>query len=516
MNKLFKAGLAVFAIALLATSASAFSPAWDTIPDVLVGGCEGGGIVFTDAIDAFDYVSDEDNATTSLGIYFAEGAWNTLALRPAQVTDGVATTEVTINAKGEVDYSGTGDTSLDNQALLSPALALTTPTNGGLTITASDGADRAVVLIASDGFTSPAVSKVFRVRGSATECDDASLPVVAVNVDGWDLQSEFNADWAFATFGVSGTAATSGQTGDALVINAPLVGQNVSFWQLSGAATKIPLATASSGNVLRARFTVTGGAATAAQWPGVRMRVFENANHNPCNLIVSSNGYVPAPSASQTYQLFYEAPASLSDDLNVAFFAIDLSDTQGGAFSLQQVDIDSIVGLNALFSQVAVVDSGESLTFSSVIELGIATTVTGSATADAFTFTASAISSGQEAFEIGQLNNVVASMAANTLYRMVCTVTSTTPVASQPSWGFRLFPANNAISNVNRFVGTGSGSDVLATSTPKTYSTYLTSEGINGLELRAAFDMIHNVTTRSGNATWDRAVIESVDLGLIP
>lgn len=511
MNKLFKAGLAVFTMAMLATSASAFSPVWQSLPDVLIGGCEGGGLVFTNAFDVFDYLSDDDNTSPQLSVYFAEGPWDANAARSAQETDGSTSSEITINSQSEIDYSGPGDVNLDDQSLLTGGEL--TGVDSGLTFaTLTDGIDRAVVLIASDGFTSPSVSKVFRVRSDLLECDAESFPVSVTNVDGWDLQSEFNADWAFATFNVSGGVATSGATGDALIVNTPVAGQNVAFWQLSGSATLIP---APSSGIIRSRWTISSDAAAAA-WPGVRMRMFENANHNPVNLLVSANGYVPAANTSRTYQLFYEAPADLTDDLNVAFYVLDTSDSQGGAFRLEQLVVDSIVGLDALFSEVQVIDAGESITFNNVVELGISTTVSGAASADAYTFTAAAITGTNFSFEIGQINNVVASLATNTLYRMVSTVTSTTPVATQPSWGFRLFTDSNAISNVNRVLGTGANSDVLATTTPKTYNTYLTSEGIDGEELRVAFDMIHNVAARAGNATWDRAVIEAVDLGQIP
>lgn len=515
MKKLFKAGLAVMTMAMLATSASAFSPVWDQPSDVLIGGCEPGGLVFTDAIDVFanNLLTDQDNTSPQLSVYFAEGPWNTLIARSAQETDGSATSELTVNGESEVNYAGLGNVLLDDQSLLTSGEL--TAVDGKLTFaTSTDLIDRAVVLIASDGFTSPSVSKVFRVRSDASLCDEASVPslVAAVNVDGWDLQAEFNADWAFGTFAVSGAAATSAASGDSLSIVNPAVGQNVSFWQLGASATKIPLATP---GIIRSRWTISSTAASNA-WVAVRMRMFENDNHNPCNLLVSANGYVPAANTSRTYQLFYEAPADMTGDLNVAFFNIDGTDTAGGTFTLQQLVVDSIVGLDALFTPVQVIDSGESLTFSNVVELGISTSVTGSASAGAFTFTAAAITAPNFSFEIGQINNVVASMATDTLYRMVSTVTSTTPVATQPGWGFRLLAANNAISNVNRFVGTGASSAVLATTTPKDYTTYLTSEGINGIGLHAAFDMIHNNASRSGNATWDRAVIEAVDLSLVP
>lgn len=511
MNKLFKAGLAVFTMAMLATSASAFSPVWSTLPDVLIGGCEdAGGLVFTNAFSVFDYLSDDDNTSPQLSVYFAEGPWAANTARSAQATDGSTSNEVTINSGTEADYSGLGGISINIADV--PAGGSDISSSPDLLFAAStDGTDRAVVLIASDGFTSPTVSKVFRVRSDSAECDEASLPIIVANVDSWDLQAEFNADWAFGTFNISGAAATSGQTGDALVTNAPVAGQNLSFWQTSAGAIPAP----GAGTVLRTRYTISSSAAPTA-WPSVQMRTFENDNHNTTDLVVSANGYVPAANTSRTYQLFYESPADLTAGLNVAMFVVDTNDAQGGAFRLETVVVDSISGLDALFTEEQVVDAGESITFSAVGFVSFGGSFSNSGTADAHTITANTISGTNFGLAIAQIPDVVVSSAANTLYRITNTVTSTQPVATQVGWGFRLFAANNAISNVNRVTGTGANSDVLATTTPKLYSTYLTSEGIDGQNLFAAMDVLHNNITRSGAVTWERAVIESLDLGQIP
>jgi hypothetical protein len=479
----------------------------------MVGGCEPGGLVFTDAFDAFDYLSDQDDSTPTLSIYFAEGPWDTNIARSAQQTDGTSSGVLTINGENEVNYVGPGNVNLEDQSLLTSGEL--TAVDGNLTIAATvDGADRALVLIATDGITSPTVSSAIRVRSDSGECDDASFPVSVTNVDGWDLTSEWSADWTFINILLSGTSATgTNNVGDALITVVPVIGQNVSIWQLSNAAAKIPLATP---GIIRTRWTISSTAATN-QWPPVRFRVFENGSHNPASLSVSANGYVPAASVSRTYQSFYQAAAELTDDLNVGAFFIDTSDTQGGTFTLDSLVVDSIVGLDALFSTVQVVDTGESLTLNNFIELGPATTVTGAKTADAFTYTAAVIAGPSDfTFDAAQLNNAVASMAANTLYRLEAEVTSTTPRATQPAFGFRMIQAGNLISMVNRFAGTGANSDVLATSTVKTYTTFLSSEGIDGTGLHLAFDVIHNNVTRSGNVTLERAVVSSVDLGLIP
>lgn len=512
MKKLFKAGLAVFSMAMLATSASAFSPVWSTLPDVLIGaGCDPGGLTFTNAFNVFDYLNDQDNTSPQLSVVFAEGPWDTNAVRSAQQVDGNTSNDLSINSEAEADYSGLGGI---------PIHVSSVPAGGGdvsadagnLTFsTATDGIDRAVVLIASDGFTSASVSKVFRVRSDAVACDETSFPITVTPVDAWDSQAEFNADWAFATFGISGTAATSGATGDALIVNAPLAGQNVSFWQTSGGAIPAPAA----GSILRARYTVSSDAAPTA-WPSVQMRLFENDNHNPAELVVSANAYVPAANTSRTYQLFYEAPAGLTDGLNVALFVIDTNDAQGGAIRLEQLVVDSITGLDDLFTEEQVIDAGESITMSAVSFVSFGGSFSSAGTADAFTITANTITGTNFGFGFGQISNALAGASANTLYRLVNTVTSTQPIATQVAFSYRLFAANNAISSVNRFIGTGANSDVLATTTPKTYTTYLTSEGITGINLNASFDVVHNDVNRSGAITWERAVIESVDLGQIP
>lgn len=510
MKKMLKAGLAVFTMAMLATSASAFSPAWDTPPDVLIGDCDlDGQLIFTDAFDVFSILSDADNTSPQLSVYFAEGPWDTLASRSAQVTDGNATSELTINTQGEIDYSGPGDVKLDDQSLLTGG-ELTAINNNLLFATGTNLIDRAVVLIASDGFTSPSVSKVFRVRSDLAECSDASLPVFVVNQDSWDTQAQFNADWAYGSFNISGTASSSGATGDALIINNPLAGQNLSFWQLSPSAPKIPAT-----GIIRSRWTIRSSVAEN-QWPAVQMRVFEFDNHNVADLLVSAAGYVPPANTSRTYQAFYEAPADLTNDLAVAFFNVDTNDAQGGNFTLEQVVVDSIVGLDALFSPVQVIDSGESITFSSVVNIDFGASITFAQSAGSVTFTGATITGTNFAFEIGQLNNAVASAAANTLYRMSNTMTSTTAVNSQFGWGFRLFAGDNSITAVNRVSGIGTSSAVLATTTPKDYTTYLTSDGITGQPLFIALDILHNDITRAGNVTWDRSVIQAVDLGVIP
>jgi hypothetical protein len=510
MKKLFKAGLAVFSMAMLATSASAFSPVWSTLPDVLVGGCEG-GLNFTNAFNVFDYLTDQDNTSPQLSVVFAEGPWDTNAVRSAQQVDGNTSNDLSINSEAEADYSGSGDI---------PVHVSSVPAGGGdvsadagnLTFsTATDGIDRAVVLIASDGFTSASVSKVFRVRSDQAACDDVSFPVSVVTIDQWDAQADFNADWAFGTFLISGTAATSGATGDALIVNAPLAGQNVSFWQTSGGAIPAP----GAGVIIRTRYTLSSDAAPTA-WPSVQMRLFENDNHNPAELVVSANAYVPAANTSRTYQLFYESPADLTAGLNVALFVIDTNNTQGGLFRLETVVVDAIVGLDNLFTEEQVIDAGESITFSALNFVSFGGAFSNSGTADAYTITANTITGTNFGVAIGQIPNVVTASASNTLYRIINTVTSTQPVATQVGWGFRLFESGNLISNVNRVTGTGANSDVLATTTPKTFSTYLTSEGISGNNLNAAFDVLHNNVNRSGAVTWERAVIESVDLGQIP
>lgn len=512
MKKLFKAGLAVFSMAMLATSASAFSPVWSTLPDVLIGaGCDPGGLTFTNAFNVFDYLTDQDNTSPQLSVVFAEGPWDTNAVRSAQQVDGNTSNDLSINSEAEADYSGSGDI---------PVHVSSVPAGGGdvsadagnLTFsTATDGIDRAVVLIASDGFTSASVSKVFRVRSDALACDEVSFPVTVVTIDQWDAQADFNADWAFGTFQISAPPATSGATGDALIVNAPVGGQNVSFWQTSGGAIPAP----GAGTILRTRYTLSSDA-VPTEWPSVQMRLFENDNHNPAELVVSANAYVPAANTSRTYQLFYEAPAGLTDGLNVALFVIDTSNAQGGAIRLEQVVVDAIIGLDDLFTEEQVIDAGESITMSAVSFVSFGGSFSSAGTADAFTMTANTITGTNFGFGFGQISNAITGSAANTLYRLVNTVTSTQPVATQAAFSFRLFAANNAISSVNRFIGTGANSDVLATTTPKTYTTYLTSEGIDGINLNASFDIVHNDVNRSGAITWERAVIESVDLGQIP
>lgn len=517
MTKLYKAGLAVLAIALLTSSALAFSPVWAPVPDVNVGGLEGGGVVFTDAYDVFDFVTDEDNDTTSLGIWFAEGPWDTLESRSNQVTDGAATNDLSINALGEVDYSGGGNTSLADQSLLLPAEQLVSSSDGNLTYATSDGADRAVVLIASDGFTEPAVSALFRVVGDAASNDFLTFPVSVIPIDEWDLQTDFNADWAFGSFG--GTAVTSGQSGDALqMTSAAASADGVAVWQLSGTATKIP---ANAGDLIRGTFTLSSTAAVDA-WPAVQARIFESsavALNTRTN--VSSNQYVPDPGVSRDYPVFYQPVAGLpSSEANVAMFLIDTSPTQGGTFSLEKLVVDRIDGLDGLFTDAQVIDSGESIDFTSVLELITnPANVTSAGTADSYSFTASSMTDAGN-IGIAQINNVL-TMAANTLYRVVYTASSSQAQTLQPGFRFRIFDTSTigAINKTQVYEVLGQAA-VSPTFRPdasgKDYTVYYDSDGVDGNELRVAFDLINNDATKSGTITWDRAVVQSVDIGVIP
>jgi hypothetical protein len=505
MNKLYKAGLAVLAIALLTSSALAFSPSWDTVPDVIVGD---GDLVFTNAFNWHDYVSDQDTSPVSLlQVVFAEGAWQDLGDRSLEETDGSTTNEVGINGQAEVDYSGVGGTPIGDPLTINGSTILNG--TGWLTFTASSAADRAVVLIASDGATSPSGSNAFRVREIASEVDQLTFPTQVITLDGWDVDGDWSADWVWLGAAPMSSVASGGSIGITTTLAA---NNNFSNWQLSNSATKIPI---TAGQIIRGRYTINGGSAVAAAWPAVQMRFFQQSNAEFQWTNVSSNGYVPAASASRTYESFMAPSANLpTAELNTALFVIDTDAAHGGTFSMESLSVDGIVGLDGLFTPVSVIDSGESLDFTSVFDFNFTTDIAGSGNADSFTYNVTGLT-GLGNFEIAQINTGV-TMASNTLYRVVNTVSSSVTPINQPQFELRAFPADNSLVIVTQDVGTSAGSAHMPDSGGKDYGVYIPSTGIDGQELRISFDIINNDASRAGAMTWDRVVIESVPLTSIP
>ena len=509
MKKLFKAGFAVLAIALLTSSALAFSPVWDAVPDVLVGDSD---LVFTDAIDIFGYVSDEDNATTSLKIVFAEGPWDTNVARSAQETDGATSTEIAINGKDEVDYSGPGDVPLANNDLMGDsAKYITTPADGNLTFSAlSDSQDRAVVYIASDGITSPTVSKVFRVRTDSADTDSISFTIVALDIAAYSTNAEFAVPtkWNFTSL----FTPTSGSGSDALSITSTVAANNdFAWWQLASSATDIPLV---ADSIMRGRFDIQANTAPA-DWVAIQARMFQANNAENAKLNVSANGYVPAANTPRTYELFYQPTGGgVATSVLTGFYLIDTDATRGGTYTLNSVDIDAIVGLDDLFVTDLTVDSGGDLDFTAVEDLNFSNLITFTQNADAFTWTAS--SAATVAAAIGQLNSGT-NFAADKLYRVVNTVSSSVNAYTMPTFKLRLFDANNQIVSERELLGQGIGnSGHMPDAGGKDLAVYLASDGVDGTELRFSFDFINNDTNKSGAITWDKAVVQSVDVNAIP
>lgn len=508
MTKLIKAGLAVLAIALLTSSALAYSPVWDSVPDVLVGDSD---LVFTNALDVFNYVSDEDNPTTSLKIVFAEGPWNVAVNRSSQVMDGNATIAMDINSKGEVNYTGGGDTNLANNSLMQDsAKYLTTSTDGNLTFTADDGADRCVVYIASDGITSPTVSKVFRVRGDSADTDSVSFPIVAIDVASYDSDAEFSS-WGFTSI----FNPTSGASGNSLSIQTT-AGNNADFawWQLSNTSTDIPYV---AEQIFRGRFEIQSTEA-ADGWVQIQSRLFQSNNAENTQLNVSANGNVPAANTPQTYELFYQPTGGgTAATLLCGMYLIDTDANNGGTYTLNSVDIDVIVGLDSLFTDFWTVDAGGDADFTAVVPLNFSSIISDSVTADAFTWTATAPSgSSQFAFAIGQINTG-ANYEADKLYRIVNTIASSAAGETMPTMQMRVFDDVNSIASIRELVGQGTGnSGHMPGAGGKDLAVYLSSAGIDGQEIRFSFDIINNDSGKSGAITWDKAVIQTVDLGLIP
>jgi len=503
MNKLYKAGLAVLAIALLTSSALAFSPTWDSVPDVIVGD---GDLVFTNAFNWHDYVSDQDTSPVSLlQVVFAEGNWQGLADRSLEETDGSTTNEVGINGQTEVDYSGVGGVLIGDALTIDGSTILNG--TGWLTFTASSAADRAVVLIASDGATSKSVSKAFRVREDSGEVDQLTSVVEVVNLDSWDTDGDWSADWVF----LGGAGMTSVQTGGVIGTVSSLANTGAfSTWQLANSATKIPI---TAGQIMRGRWTVNGGTATPVEWPAMRYGFFEQNNGEFEYLVIDSAVSPPAANTSKTFQTFIEPSAGLpGTDMNVLFVLIDVANNRGGTFSVESLEVDGITGLDGLLTTDYVLDNGGDDDFDSVVALAGAG-VTSSQNADSFTWTVN--STVTLSAPIAQRNTGLV-MAANTLYRVKSTVSSTQAAATQPKFSLRAFAADNSLISVHLDQATVAGSGHLTDSGGKDYSVFLSSEGATGQELRISFDVINDNAALSGPVTWERAVIESVPLSLIP
>jgi hypothetical protein len=502
MNKLYKAGLAVLAIALLTSSALAYSPVWNNIPDVIVGD---GDLVFTNAFAWQDYVSDQDTTPISnLQVVFAEGAWNTgQSDRSLQTVDGSTSNEVGVNAQTEADYTGVGGVIVTDPITFDGSTLL----SNWLTFTASSSADRAVVLIASDGATTPVASDVFRVRENASLPDQLTYPVQKVALDSWDTDGDWSADWGF----ISLSLPTSVTGGGSIGITTTLATNNdFAFWQVLPTSTLVPV---NSGQLIRARWTINGGTAATTAWPSVQMRLFQENDAEYQWTTVSANKYVPAPSSSRTYESFMQPSSALvGTGVIPAFYVVDTDAAQGGTFSVEKLDVDAIVGLDGLFGQEFVVDSGEAIDFTSAVDLYLGSNIT--ATQNAGSFTYNVTTANQLDFATAQINTGF-TMAANTLYRVVSTFSSTQTAADQPQFSVRAFSADNEVTVVTQDQGNTTISAHMPDSGGKDYLTYLPSTGIDGLELRISFDVI-NGSARSGPMTWDRVVVESVPLSVIP
>jgi hypothetical protein len=506
MNKLYKAGLAVLAIALLTSSALAYSPSWDTIPDVIVGG---GDFAYTQAFNWQDYVSDQDTSPVSLlQVVFAEGNWDTgESDRSLQTVDGSTSNEVGINSQTEVDYTGLGDTIVSAPITIDGSTTLNGD-GGWLTfMTTQLTSDRAVVLIASDGATTPVASSAFRVRELISEPDQLTSEVTITPLDSWDTDGDWSADWVF----LGGAGMTSVASGGSIGTVSSLANTgSFSTWQLSNSATKIPITV---GQILRGRWTVNGGTATPVQWPAMRYGFFEQSNGEFEYLVIDSTVSPPAANASKTFQTFIEPSANLpSSNMNVLFVLIDVANNRGGTFSVESLDVDGITVLDSLFTQDYLLDAGGDDDFTSVVALAGAG-VTSSQNADSFTWTVN--STTTLSAPIGQRNTGLI-MAANTLYRVKSTVSSTVAAATQPKFSLRAFAADNSLISVHLDQATSSGSGHLTDSGGKDYSVFLSSEGADGQELRISFDVINDNNALSGPVTWERAVIESVPLSIIP
>jgi hypothetical protein len=511
MKKVYKAGLAVLAIALLTSSALAYSPTWDTIPDVIVGD-EDGFFAFSDAFNVYDYVDDQDTSPiTDLEIVFADGPWQTSLTRAQQTADGYNSSEILLNTIGEIDYIGLGDVLIPG-LVYAPADVIND--SSGLIdidlINPLTEIDRAVILIASDTATTPMASKAFRVRSITGETDQFTQAVSVVNIDGWDTDGEFNAgtEWVFTQFG----SATSGAAGGSLIVNLSTTDANtLAWWQLDGsAATLIPRV---DGRLYRGQFTVTSNQTDPATWSKVYPRLFTNNNTNfsSYNLGVGgSSSYVPTGAIN----LFHKSVAGLSADYNVAMFVQDLDAAKGGQFVLEEAVVDYVVGLDGLFGNVAVIDQGETTDFIAADQIGpFGSGMTYSETADAVTINVT--SDAALDFAIAQINSGI-TIAADTLYRVVYTLSSTQTGEQVPKLKVRIFDDVNSKISENEYQSNPGQGAHMPPSGSAEYECYFEATGSVGNELRFSFDLQAAQPGHTGAVVWDRAVIQTVPLSVIP
>jgi hypothetical protein len=504
MNKLFKAGLAVLAIALLTSSALAYSPTWTTVPDVIVGD---GDLVFTNAFNWADYVSDADTTSPSLQLVFAEGPWDTGVDRADEVTDGSSSNEVQINSKTEVDYSGKGNVEVSAPITFDGTTIL--GSTGWLTFTESSGADRAVVLIASDGSTTPTASNAFRVREDAGVPDQLTSVVGKTQLGNWDTDGDFG-DWVFTALTAPTSVSGGGSVG---ITTSDATANDFAFWQLKPSATHITMSP--PGQIIRGRWTINGGSAAINKWPAINMRFLENNNTELSWSNVSFNGYVPDPGNSRTYETFYEPAIDLpSTDLSAAFYVIDTDTNTGGTFSLEQLEVDGLTGVANLATNVQTIDSGQSVDFTSVVPLTFSSDVTDSGNADSFTWTVNGLTSAGNS-GLGQINTGT-TIASGQLYRVVCTVSSTQTNTVQPLFELRAFPNDNSITAVRQDQPTGVNGAHMPDSGGKDYTVLLPSTGIDGQQLDISFDVLNQTAGHTGSMTWEKAVIQSIPLSSLP
>jgi hypothetical protein len=376
-----------------------------------------------------------------------------------------------------------------------------------------------VVLIASDGFTSPAVSNLFRLRGDAAAFDELTVAVGITPIDSWDIQSEFDVPnlWGFAGIAGGGAQPVSGQTATELTITTAADTTNsFAFWQMLPGASG--LFAVNGGDLVRARFTISSNQSPAG-WVASWMRVFQENIQVTAQLATEPIGssVLPPANTNRSYDIFYQPPAGLVTNLtNVAFWIIDTNPSVGGTFLLDSVEVDQISGLGGLFSPVDIIDAGETTDFTAA-GLGSpgAPTWNSNQTTDAVSITL--VSHGATpSFAFWQFNDVVVSMPANTLYRVTHTLSTTSGASAVPEIKLSSFPADNSERSLVEILQNGGTAAHMPTASGVDYVQYLPSQGIDGLNLFLAFDLRDVNTGLSGTVSWDRIVVESVDLGLIP
>jgi hypothetical protein len=493
MARTFKASLAVLAIALLASSALAFSPTWSTVPDVIIGNCEDGLWFFTDAFNFHDYVSDADSTSANLRLAFFEGPEGGAADVP---------TEVRINLKNE---------SLNMGDWLNPPPAQEL-SNGGTVFTASfssdvgAGADRDVWMVASDTVTTPAVSNAFRVRAIDTACDELTSEFacgidIALHTTDGDWATYF--PLAFVAGGFPGPAPTTGIGGGSFTFSSTGGDGAIGLLDSSGNSTPIAAST-----MYQMRATVRNSA--ASNQPTYRQRIFMANNAEATVYEIPGNDADSLSSVAAVKTSYFLPHPANTGDIKWASDHLDFNPASGASTtSIDEIDINACnVPTGTL---VHTHDAGADTQFSSwiqVLALG-SPTVTFAQTADAITLNAPS-AGAPNSFTLTDSAGNGPTAAADQLYMGIVTLSSTQTQADQPQTRARLPIGLRAGMIVLNTPSAAAPNPNMPDADGEQYYVLTESLSASGTTVNVGYDVLHFDALDSGAMVLERVEIYEV------